>query len=313
MFSDIMSNSWQALFFIIMLLSSISVIPLTSASVHLEKTPLSPRQQIAYGASSENVVCFYGLVLMKKLSDNSPACVKPQTAQKLVERGWGLKISPGNLEPGTSHVNKTITATSIMDASNIFMLDYYSAIREGGDNIFFSPWSILTAFSVAHEGANGKTADEIASIFHLPPDSTQTRTSFQTMQNNLNSNNSGYVLRDANALWIKHDFAIKKEFVDIAKQYYNSEVAQVSFPQDEGKINAWVEQKTNGKIKDLIHGTDDLTRLVITNAVYFNGTWKTQFEENSTHDADFRVTASKTVKVLMMSIDSAFPYAETDK
>jgi serpin B len=312
MFFNIMSDSWQALFFIIILLSSVSVIQLTSAQISIDKTYLSPKKQVAYGASPENVVCLDGLVLMKKLSDNSPACVKPQTAQKLVERGWGLKISPGNLEQGTSHANKTITATNMVDANNIFMLDYYSAIREGSDNIFFSPWSIMRAFSVAHEGAGGKTANEMASVFHFPDDAALTRNSIRTIQNNLNVNDSGYELRDANALWIKHDFAIKKEFVDIAKLYYDSEVTQVSFPQDESTINSWVEQKTNGKIKDLVSGTDEYTRLVITNAVYFNGTWQTKFEKNATYDADFRVTKEKTVKVPMMSIKSQFPYAETD-
>jgi len=84
-----MPNSWQTLFFVIILLSSISVIPLTSASVSIDKTYLSPKKQVAYGVSPANVVCLDGLVLMKKLSDNSPACVKPDTAQKLVERGWG--------------------------------------------------------------------------------------------------------------------------------------------------------------------------------------------------------------------------------
>src|SRR2546427_11904603 len=83
-------QSWQALFFALILLSSISVIPLTSASVHLDKRFLSPRQQVAYGTSPENVVCLEGLVLMKKLSDNSPACVKPDTAKKLVEHHWGM-------------------------------------------------------------------------------------------------------------------------------------------------------------------------------------------------------------------------------
>jgi len=88
-----MLKSWQALFFVLILLSSIPVMPLTSASISIDKTFLSPKKQIAYGSSLENVVCFEGLELMKKLSDNSPACVKPQTAQKLVERGWGIIIN----------------------------------------------------------------------------------------------------------------------------------------------------------------------------------------------------------------------------
>lgn len=81
---------WQALFFVMLLLSSILAIPSIFASISIEKKLLSPREQIAYGTSLENITCPEGFVLMKKISDNSPACVKPDTAQKLIERGWGV-------------------------------------------------------------------------------------------------------------------------------------------------------------------------------------------------------------------------------
>jgi len=90
----------------------------------------TPPQQLRLGTESKDVLCHDGFVLIIKSENGSPACVKSQTVQKLVERGWGLKISPSNIEPGTSHANKTITATNIVDANNIFMLDYYSTIKK---------------------------------------------------------------------------------------------------------------------------------------------------------------------------------------
>jgi hypothetical protein len=64
--------------------------PVTHPALHI---PMSPRQQITNGVLPENVVCADGLMLIKKISDDSPACVKLQTARKLVERGWGILVT----------------------------------------------------------------------------------------------------------------------------------------------------------------------------------------------------------------------------
>jgi len=53
---------------------------------------LPPLQQIRIGMEPEDLVCSEGLVKIKKLSDNSIACTKPSTAEKLVERGWGTYL-----------------------------------------------------------------------------------------------------------------------------------------------------------------------------------------------------------------------------
>jgi serpin B len=115
-------------------------------------------------------------------------------------------------------------------------------------------------------------------------------------------------------LWVKTGFGVKQEFVDIARQYYDSEVAEVEFPAGESEIDSWVENQTNGKIKDLVKDkTNDMTRLVITNAVYFMGTWKDQFNANLTSQDEFSLNPYETVEVPMMYQKSRFDYAENDK
>ncbi|WKT57078.1 serpin family protein [Candidatus Nitrosotenuis chungbukensis] len=215
--------------------------------------------------------------------------------------------------PPTEPTEIKESTQNIVDASNRFMFDYYSISGTSDDNVFFSPWSILSAFSVLHEGARGETADEISSAFYLPEDDSARRMSFESMQSDLNINGSGYDLRNANALWIQAGFGVKEDFINTARQYYDSEVSEVNFPADESIIDSWVEDKTNDKIKDLVKGkTNDLTMLVITNAVYFKGTWKTQFEPSQTSEGEFRVNVDKTVQVPMMYLKSEFAYAETD-
>lgn len=276
-----------------------------------------PLKQIRSGTLPENVTCTEGLQLVFKSTNDNPACVKPSTVDVLIKRGWASMSTSESIDDSTPQLpitDKSITeAQNIVKANNRFMLDFYSlASSKAEDNVFFSPWSMISAFSVLYEGAKGDTAEEIGSAFYLPRDDSARRTSFESMQGELNVNGSGYELRNANALWIKNGFGVKEDFVNTARQFYDSEVAEVSFPADEEKIDAWVEQKTNNKIKDLVKDkTDSSTRLVITNAVYFKGTWLTQFDPNQTKEDDFKVNPEKTVKVPMMHRDGGFTYLET--
>src|SRR5256885_2673868 len=80
-------------FCVVILLLSVSVIPLTFAQVAPHVVFQSPKQQLEQGWSADLVKCNDGLILIKKISNSSPACVKTQTAQKLVERGWGIIVS----------------------------------------------------------------------------------------------------------------------------------------------------------------------------------------------------------------------------
>ena len=99
---------WKAIFFAFILLSSISIIPFTFAQVASFATFQSPKKQIEQGQSFYHVKCNDDLILIKKKSDGSPACVKSQTAQKLIERGWGLYVDI----PTTLQANETIQSES---------------------------------------------------------------------------------------------------------------------------------------------------------------------------------------------------------
>jgi len=63
------------------------IIPFPAESIAYFPPPL---KQIASGIEPENVTCTEGLELVFKSTNNSPACVKPQTVEKLIERGWAL-------------------------------------------------------------------------------------------------------------------------------------------------------------------------------------------------------------------------------
>ncbi|MGB7787702.1 serpin family protein [Methanoregula sp.] len=213
--------------------------------------------------------------------------------------------------------------TGVSEADNQFSYDLYQQLanRPGasGGNIFFSPYSISSALAITYEGARGTTADEIRSVFHFPADDTIRRQGFASINGVINSRDSGYSLDTANALWAEKTFAFLPEYTGIAGQWYSANVTNLDFTgqPDNSRlaINSWVGEKTNNKIQDLLPpgSVTSLTRLVITNAVYFKGTWVRQFDANMTQDAGFRVSSDTTTTVKMMQRtddDARYPYTE---
>ena len=210
---------------------------------------------------------------------------------------------------------------SVVSANNQFALDLYSQLEKSADNIFFSPYSISTALAMTYEGARGKTADEMQSVFHFPTDGNLRKSSFAAIQNQINKSDSKYKLSIANALWAQNDYKFLSEYTNVLQQYYAGKATNVDFKnsteESRQTINKWVEDKTNNKIKDLFPqgSLNSMTRLVLTNAIYFKGTWIKQFEKKQTRDGDFRVSTTNTVKVPMMQRtdkDAKFNYVETD-
>ena len=214
---------------------------------------------------------------------------------------------------------------NIADANNRFATELYRQLAQDPDNdgmnIFFSPFSISSALAITYEGARGTTADEIQSVFHFPVNDSERRLGFSRIINGINRGDARYTLRTANALWAEKTYPFLTDYTDTADRWYAAKTTNLDFinkPEDSRlTINQWVDEKTNNRIKDLIPAgaIDPMVRLVITNAVYFKGTWVKQFDINRTTDADFRAHGEKTTRVPMMERtdeNAIFRYAETD-
>ncbi len=212
-------------------------------------------------------------------------------------------------------------ADSVAAGNNRFAFDLYRRLAtdptHAGDNLFFSPYSISSALAITCEGARGTTADEILSVLHLPT-TPSAREEFAAIDAGLNSGDANYTLRTANALWAEETYPFLPDYIDAATRWYGANVTNLDFINDPGEsretINRWVEEQTEDKIRDLLPSgsIDDLTRLVITNAIYFKGTWAEQFDANKTTGEEFRAAPDETVTVPMMHGDVAYQYVETD-
>jgi serpin B len=216
--------------------------------------------------------------------------------------------------------SKLSDINNVVDANNQFALDYYSKLKsKDNGNIFFSPFSISSAFVMTYEGAKGQTAKEMRSVFYFPEDSNLRRTEYASIFNEINRGIKKYKLSSANALWGRQDYQFSKDFLDNVEKYYGGKTTNLDFKNNpEGSritINSWVENQTNGKIQNLIPAgiIQPMTKLVLTNAIYFKGEWAKQFNKNNTREENFRTSNNETVKTQMMQQtdnEAIFNYTE---
>ncbi|MBL8818767.1 MAG: serpin family protein [Planctomyces sp.] len=209
--------------------------------------------------------------------------------------------------------------SGLVKGCNQFALELYQQLRSGDENLFFSPTSISVALAMTYAGAAGDTQAEMASTLHFDMPNTQFHESMHAFQGFWASPDkvNGIRLKLANRLWGQRDYQFLPAFRDLTRDKYAAELVQLDFADSENSrqtINTWVEEQTEQKIVDLI--PDGLlssdTRLVLTNAVYFQGNWADQFEKENTRDEDFQLNTKAKVKVPMMHRTGKCRYSAID-
>ena len=180
---------------------------------------------------------------------------------------------------------------AVVEGNNRFALDLYARLREEQPgNLFFSPGSLSTALAMTYAGAGGQTAEQMAEVLHFRLPQDQLHPAFAALQQTWDADgkDAGYRLSVANRLWGQRDFDFRDDFLAVTREHYGAELARVDFARQaepaRQRINAWVEEQTQGKIADLIPpgALDAMTRLVLTNAVYFKGDWAEPFRKEAT-------------------------------
>lgn len=206
---------------------------------------------------------------------------------------------------------------AVVEANNQFAFDLYGRLKDNGGNVFFSPYSISTALAMTYEGARDQTADEMATVMHFPTDASVRGPAYARLYNLLNGPGKPYNLSTANALWAQYDYPFLSDYLDTVSKYYGGKATNLDFKtkteESRVTINDWVAGQTNNRIQNLIPQgiLTDMTRLVLTNAVYFKGKWTDPFLSTNTKEADFKVSPGSTVKAQMMTKRDGFKYAET--
>ena len=223
--------------------------------------------------------------------------------------------------PGDNGTLEPLGNLTFRNAINAFTFNFFKELsNDNTENIFISPYSIFTALAMTYEGAEGDTADEMASVLSVEQDNASFHEYMKNLYELLNEQNEDYNISAANALWIKKNFQLLETYLSVIRDFYGGEATEVDFsnPEESAEIiNNWVENHTNNLIQDLITPDviDPLTALILTNAIYFKGVWRVQFDPINTTDRDFETNTEDTIQVPTMKLvdtEDVFYYTETD-
>ena len=194
-------------------------------------------------------------------------------------------------------------------SNNLFNFDFYQKVSQADkdENIFYSPFSISTAFSVPYAGSSGLTKTQIEKVFRFDENTKRNLKDFHKLSNRLERADD-VSLTIANSLWLQHTMPFEKSFLKKTKSLTGKEdIYQVDFTKDFEKeratINSWVSKTTNGSIKSLLEkgSLNSLTSFVMANAIYFKGNWEIPFDKELTATNEFYGLNDEVVSTQFMT------------
>ncbi|NXD35421.1 ILEU inhibitor, partial [Copsychus sechellarum] len=230
---------------------------------------------------------------------------------------------------------------NLSKANTRFALDLLRRFSETNPtgNVFFSPVSISAALAMVLLGAKGNTEAQMLKVskikwslilyfiyikkgctLHLD-EVEDVHSRLQALTMDINRSNAPYLLRLASRLFGEKSYRGGPDFLTNTRKLYGADLATVDFLQASDKarkeINQWVEEKTEGKIPNLLSedSVDSLTKLILVNAIYFKANWAEKFQEADTTDAPFRLNKNerKTVKMMYQKKKFNFGYIQEEK
>jgi len=254
--------------------------------------------------------------LMAVILLGSVACAQPISSEIL--RSEKQRVT-------SPEVSET-TLTTLVTGNSVFAFDLYQALRGENGNLFYSPYSISLALAMTYAGARGETAQQMVDTLHFVLSQDRLHPAFNSLDIELGQrgegakgkDDDGFRLNIVNAIWGQKDYQFLTTFLDLLAENYGAGLRILDFANapEESRItiNNWVSDQTEGRIEDLIPQglIDPLTRLVLTNAIYFNAAWQYPFNEDITKDGSFYLLDGGEVTVPMMRQTESFGYIEGD-
>lgn len=247
---------------------------------------------------------------------SSAACTQPAAGEIV------LSDKQREASPNVSETDLAI----LVDGNSAFSFDMYQSLKKGNENIFYSPYSISLALAMTYAGARGDTEQQMADALHFTLPQDYLHPAFNSLDIELSQrgegakgkDGEGFRLNIVNAIWGQKDYQFLTTFLDVLAENYGAGLRLLDFinaPEDSRiTINNWVSDQTESRIEDLIPKglIDSITRLVLTNAIYFNAAWHSPFNENLTQQDTFYLEDGGEVTVPMMKQAETFSYAEGD-
>ena len=209
----------------------------------------------------------------------------------------------------------TVTAQQrhLIEADNTFGLKLFQYLSqaEGEANVFISPLSVSMALGMTLNGAEAETRTAMQQTLEVAGLSLdEVNTAYRALIDLLTTLDTDVSLDIANSIWHRDTFPVEAEFLDRNTTFFDAAVRALDFNNAAAPdiINAWVDEKTQGKIDRIVDGIDPTTMMFLINAVYFKGGWSYPFDETLTHDAAFNLADGSQKPVRMMTGGGRLPY-----
>ncbi len=204
----------------------------------------------------------------------------------------------------------------LVAANNSLAVDLYGRLAGDTDsNLLISPYSAVSALTLAYQGADGATREEMARVLHLPSDQTQAMNGLLALGSALKTNGGDTELISTNTAWIDNIVPLLPAFEQAMGS--SGELRRIDFSNTRvavTQINSVVEQATRGMIRDLL--SDDSvsadTQLALVNALYLKAKWEKPFKAEQTRPQDFYLQSGETVETQFMHQTADFPLYTSD-
>ncbi len=211
----------------------------------------------------------------------------------------------------------TAAEKGVVESDNKFGLKLFREIvQQNRGNIFISPLSISMALGMTYNGADGETEKAMRNTLELAGlTEQQINESYRTLIDLLTQLDSAVLFEIANSIWYRQGIPVKEEFIKLNLTYFDAEVAALDFnkPDAAATINGWVDEKTHGKITEIVTPPiDPMTVMFLINAIYFKGTWTYEFDKEATMEDWFYLPDSSRVQCQMMNQGNEFRYFENE-
>ena len=239
---------------------------------------------------------------------------------------WTGDMASSSLDRKTEPDVSAGDVAALVAGNTAFAFDLLHELAPSAENLIYSPFSISAALAMTYAGADGNTEAQMATTLHFDLDPEALHSGFNFLDLELNSRGTielpyegeGFDLAVINAAWGQRGYSFKRTYLDILAVNYGAGLRLLDFDEDpDGSrrtINEWVSQETNDAILDLLppESIDSTTRLVLTNAVYFNAPWLDPFDPDQTRSGAFEPLYGSSVFVPMMRQQVDTKYAAWD-
>lgn len=190
-----------------------------------------------------------------------------------------------------------------IEGNRAFSMDLYGHLSSSSDNLFYAPHSLQAALGMIYAGAGGETETQIRALLAPTLEPAQYQAAYRARREGLDG--AGIEWVEANSLWPQSGYELRSSFLESVKEAYASKVVPLDYHQPAAaadEINAWVARKTRDRIPRLIEADmlSPATRLVLVNAVYFKGDWRTPFDETATRPGPFHRVSGPPIEAAMM-------------